>query len=188
MKKFLTQYDKRVPVYEHLGSPVKTLYAPVFSQDGVMNLKEIGKHDLYAEIQSHKDSVDIHVLLSMYQNGDVGALSRIQGAYGDFTQMPTTFAEALNTMIAAEQYFNGLPVDVRAKFGHDFRQFVASMDAPDWASRVGLDKPGVDQLINQPSVGPESPSKPADVSPATSTPTAPVSPAEATTGVSVPPA
>lgn len=180
MKNFRTQYDKVPPVYEHLGSRTKTLYAPVFSQEGVMDLKEIGKHDLYAEIQSHKDSVDIHVLLSMYNNGDPGALSRIQGAYGDFTRMPTTFAEALNTMIAAEQYFNGLPVDVRAQFGHDFHQFIATMDTPDWSTRMGLDKPGQDGLFSQPSTGSQEPSKPVDTSPAVSTPATPVSPAEAT--------
>lgn len=180
MKNFRTQYDKQVPIYEHTGSPVKTLYAPVFSQEGVMDLKEIGKHDLYQEIQSHRDSVDIHVLLSMYNNGDPGALSRIQGAYGDFTKMPTTFAEALNTMIAAEQYFNGLPVDVRAKFGHDFHQFIATMDTPDWTTRMGLDQPGKDGLFNEPSTAPGAVSTPSEPAPATPTPATPVSPAEAT--------
>lgn len=150
-----------------------------------MDLKEIGKHDLYAEIQSHKDSVDIHVLLSMYNNGDPGALTRIQGAYGDFTRMPSTFAEALNTMIAAEQYFNGLPVDVRAQFGHDFHQFIASMDSPDWAARMGVAGPGPDGLFNQPSPGPVEPSTPVDVTPGTSTP---VAPAEGTVAAPVAPA
>lgn len=135
---FLTQYERAPRVIQNSGDRVKTLYGPIFDKNGVMSLKEIGKHNLYDEIQSHADSVDIHVLLQRYANGDPGALARVQGAYGDFTQMPHTFAEALNTMIAAEQYFMGLPVETRAMFGHSFQQFIASMDQPDWTSKMGL--------------------------------------------------
>ncbi|UPW40971.1 internal scaffolding protein [Sigmofec virus UA08Rod_5899] len=135
---FKTQYDNHDRVYQNPGDPVKTLYGPIFDKNGVMSLKVTGKHDLYGEIQSHAESVDIHVLLQRYQNGDPGALARVQGAYGDFTQMPQTFAEALNTMIAAEQYFMGLPVETRSEFGHSFQQFIASMDAPDFSKRMGI--------------------------------------------------
>lgn len=136
--RFRTQYDSRQPVYQPAGSPIRTIYGPKFDGNGRMYLVETGKENLYDYIQSHADSVDIHVILKQYQNGDVSVLSRVQGAYGDFTQMPKTFAEALNTLIAAEQYFNGLPVDVRAQFGHNFNQFIASMDAPDFTSRMGI--------------------------------------------------
>lgn len=136
--KFRTQYDVRQPVFQPAGSPIKITYGPKFDGNGRMYLVETGKENLYDYIQSHADSVDIHVILKQYQNGDVSVLSRVQGAYGDFTQMPKTFAEALNTLIAAEQYFNGLPVDVRAQFGHNFNQFIASMDAPDFTSRMGI--------------------------------------------------
>lgn len=141
MPKFATQYDDHARLHCEPGTRVKTLYGPKFDSNGVMYLVELGKHDLYSEIQSHADSVDINVLLKRYQQGDVGALSRVQGAYGDFTQMPKTFAEALNTMIAAEQYFMGLPLETRALFGHSFQQFIASMDTPEWTSKLGIDVP-----------------------------------------------
>lgn len=147
MPKFITQFDKRDRVHCEPGSRTKVMYGPIFDKNGVMSLKEIGTHDLYAEIQSHADSVDIHVLLQRYAQGDVGVFSRMQGAYGDFTQMPKTFAEALNTMIAAEQYFMGLPVETRAKFGHSFQQFLASMDGPDWMTDVGLVTPELTDVI-----------------------------------------
>ncbi|UPW40985.1 internal scaffolding protein [Sigmofec virus UA08Rod_5894] len=135
---FRTQYDASERVYQPAGSRVKTLYGPVFDKRGVMQLEEIGKHDLYMEIQSHADSVDIHVILQRFAAGDVDVLARIQGTYGDFTQMPKTFAEALNTIIAAEQYFDSLPVDTKARFGHSFSQFIASMDSPTFAAQMGL--------------------------------------------------
>lgn len=138
---FATQFTPRQRVHEVLGSREKQLYAPIYDDRGVLYLKETGKHDLYAEIQSHRDSVDIHVLLARYRNGDAEALQRVQGVYGDFTQMPTTFAEALNTLIAAEQCFQSLPVEVRSRFGHDLNRFIASMDSPTWATDVGIDLP-----------------------------------------------
>lgn len=131
-----------------------------------MRLIETGKTDLYAEIQSHADSVDIHVILDRFaKTGDPGVLSRVQGAYGDFTQMPRTFAEALNTMVAAEQYFLGLPVDVRAQFGHDFHQFLASMDAPDFAQKMGI---AVNpELVKDTVPDPSSPAQASQTSPST---------------------
>lgn len=138
---FLTAYSARPRVRCAPGSRTKVLYSPVFDKKGVMHLSESGVHNLYAEIQSHKDSVDIHVLLKRYAAGEVDVLSRVQGAYGDFTVAPRTFAEALNAMIAAEQYFLSLPVEVRDKYGHDFNRFIASMDSPDFAADIGIAPP-----------------------------------------------
>lgn len=159
MMTFRTQFEPAPRVVTNPGNPIKTLYGPIYDKNGVLSLKVTGKHDLYAEIQSHAESVDIHVLLQRYANGDPGALARVQGAYGDFTQMPTTFAEALNTLIAAEQYFMGLPVETRAQFDHSFQQFIASMDAPDFSKRMGITPD-----VSAPSV--PSTSAPAEPAPA----------------------
>ncbi|UPW41061.1 internal scaffolding protein [Sigmofec virus UA08Rod_5645] len=141
--KFGTQFDHRPSPISEPGSREHVLYSPIFDKQGRMSLEATGVEDLYDYIQSHADSVDIHVILKRFEQGDVSVLSRVQGAYGDFTQMPKTFAEALNTLIAAEQYFNSLPVDVRAQFGHNFNQFIASMDAPDFTSKMGIIPPDV---------------------------------------------
>uniref|UniRef100_A0AAU8AW17 Internal scaffolding protein n=1 Tax=Dulem virus 121 TaxID=3145598 RepID=A0AAU8AW17_9VIRU len=135
---FKTQYDSHERFHVNSGDPEKVLYSPVFDKNGVMELVESGRENLYDYIQSFKDSVDIHLILKRYEEGDVSVLSRVQGSYGDFTTMPATYAEALNAMISAENYFNGLPVEVRAKFGHSFQQFLASMDKEDFATKMGF--------------------------------------------------
>lgn len=167
---FKTQYDSRSRVYQPNGDPIKILYGPKFDGNGRMYLVETGRENLYEYIQSHADSVDINVLLKLYQSGDTTVLSRVQGAYGDFTQLPKTFAEALNTLIAAEQYFNGLPVETRAQFNHNFNQFIASMDSPDFSSRMGI-APEPPLSPSQPL--PELSSDPPGVSTAPSVSTAP---------------
>lgn len=168
---FRTQYMDHPRLYQEPGSREKILYSPVFDRKGVMSLEESGVENLYDYIQSHAQSVDIHVLLQRYQQGDLTVLSRVQGTYGDFTQMPTTFAGALNTLIAAEQYFDSLPVEVRAKFGHSFSQFIASMDSADFARSMGIDVPDPTDL--QPSSSSSSipqVSEPAPSAPAPATP------------------
>lgn len=110
------------------GDPIVELYEPRYDADGVLYLEQVGTDDLYASIQSHKDSVDLQLILQRYNDGDISALSRVQGAYFDATGMPRTYAEMLNTLVAAEAEFNRLPVDVRAKFDHSFERFIASMD------------------------------------------------------------
>lgn len=136
---FRTQFSDRQRYFQEPGSGEKILYTPQLQDDGNIDLIPSGKEDLYQAIQSHKDSCDIHVLLARYQNGDVDVLSRAQGAYGDFTQMPTTYAELLNAMIAGEAYFNSLPVEIRAKFDHSFEKFMMSMDdMPGWLEKLGV--------------------------------------------------
>lgn len=173
--RFRTAYDPpRPPIYQPAGSRVKVLYGPIFDKQGRMSLEEIGRENFYDYIQSHADSVDINIILKRFEQGDPSVLTRVQGAYGDFTQLPKTFAEALNTLIAAEQYFNSLPVDVRAQFDHNFNQFIASMDSPDFTQRMGIDPapPGPAQP-STPAPAPDSfPSSPPAPAPA------PPSPAE----------
>lgn len=137
---FATQFKPHERVRQAVGSGDRILYTSQLREDGEIELIPSGKEDLYASIQSHKDSCDIHVLLARYRNGDVDALSRVQGAYGDFTEMPGTYAELLNALIAGENYFNSLPVEVKEKFGHSFEKFMVSMDdMPGFLQKLGVD-------------------------------------------------
>lgn len=42
--------------------------------------------------------------------------------------MPKTYAEMLNTLISAENQFNSLPLEERAKFDHSFEKWLAALD------------------------------------------------------------
>lgn len=138
MPVFRHKYQPHDRVRQFPGSGIKQLYSPKLQEDGTIQLVESGTDDLYAEIQSHRDSCDIHVLLKRYQLGDVEALSKVQGTYGDFTAMPKTFAEALNAMIAGEQMFNSLPVDVRKNFDFSLEKFMLAMDdMPSFLEKIG---------------------------------------------------
>lgn len=124
---FKTQFRKPERFLSNPGSPVKILYGPEFDEKGRMNLVEKGRENLYDFIQSFKESVDIHVLLKRFANGETDVLSKIQGFYGDFSEFPRTYADLLNTVNEGEAFFNGLPVEVRSKFGHSFPVFMSAL-------------------------------------------------------------
>lgn len=142
MKKFKTQYDERERINTYPGNPIKQLYAGSYNERGQIELKEDGTEDTYAFIQSFAESTDIHSILRRYQNGEVDVLEKVQGFYGDITEMPHTYAEALQRIADSEKVFMSLPVDVRAKFGHSFSEFLAASQDADFLDRLGV-KPDV---------------------------------------------
>lgn len=140
---FRTQFD-RVRVFANVGNRFKDTYHAVVQDNGSVDLEKDGVEDVYAFIQSHKDSVDINLLLQRYARGDVSSLNKVAGAYGDFTNFPKTYAEALQAVISAEAMFNDLPLETRAKFGHDVNRFISGIGTDDWNVALGLspvDKP-----------------------------------------------
>ena len=134
-----TQYDAHDRVTQNPGSRIKQLYTAKVDRDGVLELCPSGTENIYDYIQSFKDSVDINVIVQRFANGDVTALNKVQGNYGDFTEFPKTYAEMLNVVIAGREYFDSLPVETKAKFHHSFAEWLSDMDdMSEWLKLMGL--------------------------------------------------
>lgn len=135
---FKTQYDARDRIKSNPGNPIKQLYSGSYNERGQVELKEDGTENIYDFIQSFAESTDIHAILRRYENGEVDVLEKVQGFYGDLTDMPKTYAEALQRIADSEKVFMSLPVDVRAKFGHSFAEFLAASNDADFLERLGV--------------------------------------------------
>lgn len=138
---FRTQFQPHSRVYMSSGSRRKVHYQSRLDSRGNLVLLEDGFVDLYQEIQSHADSCDIHLILERFAAGDKDVLSQVQGFYQDFSQTPSTYQEILNAVIAGEETFNSLPVDIKDKFGHSFQRWLIEMDSPDFAQKMGFVSP-----------------------------------------------
>ncbi len=135
---FKTQFDARDRIQSNPGNPIKQLYSGSYNERGQVVLREDGTENLYDFIQSFAESTDIHAIMRRFENGEVDVLEKVQGFYGDVTEMPKTYAEALQRIADSEKVFMSLPVDVRAKFGHSFSQFLAASNDADFLERLGV--------------------------------------------------
>lgn len=137
-----TQYERGTSEsYTCSGSSVRPVYSSKVNDSGVLELQMVGEEDTYPLIQSYKDSCSLNYLLAKFANGDVNALSKVQGVYGDFTSLPKSFAEVLQRVIDGENFFNSLPLDVRQQFGNDFRRWFAEAGTDSWFATMGISSP-----------------------------------------------
>lgn len=144
---FKTQYNGRVRVNAPAGTPIQVIYEPYYTDDGVLEIRPSGKVNSYLEIQSHADSVDINVLLARYRNGETDVLNRVQGFFGDVSDMPKTYAEMLNLIISGERFFGSLSPEIREKFNNSFGQFISQYGTKEFEQKL---KTEVDMnLVNE---------------------------------------
>lgn len=146
---FPTQYDKPKRKFTNAGSRIHEIYVGKYDENGHMFLEKTGEEDIYAQIQSHKDSVDINVLMKRYANGETDVLSRVQGVFADVSGMPRTYAEMMNLVNDSTSAFESLPVDVREKFNHNVMEFLQQSGTDQWYDKLGLRK----SEVKSPSTG-----------------------------------
>lgn len=124
---FVTKYQKE-RVRSNAGSRMQPQYKMTVNKEtGAHELKQKGEINLYAQIQSFKNSTDVNYILERFARGDESALSKVQGVYGDFTEMPKTLAELSQRVLDAQTLFDNLPLDVREQFGFNPSVFFASI-------------------------------------------------------------
>lgn len=120
------------------GNPIHRLYKPIVDKNGFIDLKEDGFENTDEIIQSHAESCDIQIILNKAQYGDLSGLNAVKGIFGDFTEMPKSYAEFLQLKIDSTIMFNKLPADVRAKFDNDPNQFFAQSGQEEWFQKLGI--------------------------------------------------
>lgn len=148
--KWKNQFSERRRFHSEHGDRMHIVYGAVFDDNGRVRLEKKGEESLYEHIQSFADSVDIHVILKRFANGETDVLSKVQGFYGDFTGLPTNYAQLLNTVNDGQRLFDSLPVETRAIFGHSFNEFMTALCDGTLMERLG-------QPPSEPSPAPSEP-------------------------------
>lgn len=141
MMNFRTMYDDFERVPSCPGDAEEIEYTPVVNENGSLSFEPTGVINIREYIDSFRESCDLNVILSRFENGDTSVLSRTQGGYFDAVGMPTTYAEMLNTVMTAESEFMKLPLSVRERFDNSFHKWLSLMDNPVEFNRLmSLDK------------------------------------------------
>lgn len=123
MHKFYSRSSLPDTVASPVGNGERSLFE-VRVVDGKKQLVVTGKEDFKGFIEASKEDTLISNIMKRFEQGDVNALSKVQGFYGDVTAMPDNLAEAQSILIKLESQFNALPSDVRAKFDNSFNKYV----------------------------------------------------------------
>lgn len=151
-----TQYREHKRFFSTSGDQEKVTYEPYYDDRGNLELKETGKINLYMDIQSHADSVDIELILARYRAGDKEALNKAQGFYADVSGMPKSMVDILNLGLKGESAFASLPLDVRSRFDNNFAQFIATAGTKEWYDKLGVidekeavKKPGESEVVEE---------------------------------------
>lgn len=91
--------------------------------DGIKMLVPTGEHDIQSQIDSYKDSQDINNIIARFLNGDTSVINPVHGTYGDFSNVPTTYAELFSHVQKCENVFNNLPADIKERFDNSYSKF-----------------------------------------------------------------
>ncbi len=104
--------------------------------------KEIDQQD---EINSYLEETKIENIIkratfdpSLWEkfNFDLGSEAMV----ADYTGMPTTLADAQKIMMEAEQRWEDLPREIKAKFDNSVDKFLHMFGTAEWATAMGLTK------------------------------------------------
>lgn len=125
------------------GSRYRSIFSPIVCPDGTIQLVESGKEDIQQYIDSFRDLTDMTYILQRMAAGDTSVLNQKEPMFGDFTNMPQTYAEALQLVIDREAQFMKLPLEVRNKFDNDFRKWFAQSGSEEWFEKM-------DSVISKP--------------------------------------
>lgn len=134
---FRNKYERKVQTSEP-GSGIRQVYAAEYDKQKNLKVVPKGKENLYAYINSFADSVNLHLLLARFQNGDKEALLQRAGAYIDISALPTNINEFIELSRNATNLFNTLPVEVKEKFNNNVVEFVSTIGDPDWNEKMSV--------------------------------------------------
>lgn len=122
------------------ATPAGDEWQPEYEMRIVDGLKRVVKSDrqvnLREAIQEYLEETKIENIIRRAIGGDANALDRNTGIFGDFTDAPTSLAEAQKILIQAESEWEKLSKETRGKFGFSFEAFIQSWGSEEWAEKM----------------------------------------------------
>lgn len=138
---FRSLLTKNNPVYTNPGSRMMPDYEMQINPDtGMKELKQIGEHDIYPEIQSYLEDTLVENIVRRATLGDPTALNAIEGNFVDCTNMPVSLMDAQNKILKIEREFNQLPLEIREKYNYSVEKYISEYGSESWAENLGLIK------------------------------------------------
>lgn len=135
---FPTKYTKdNSNIISEVGSPVLQEYEYSLDKEGRKSLvKKDSVINVYERIQADRDSCDINKLMERFALGDTEAININKGFYVDARDLPKDYREVFERGLEAEQYFDSLPVELKAMFDNSHSVFFTEIGSKDFEDKV----------------------------------------------------
>ena len=132
------------------GDKIRRTYRWRHDSEGKKELTLDEEIDRDEEIQSFLEETKIENIIRR-ATFDPEVAQRLGASLGDgepidYTEAPTTLAEAQNLMIQAEQTWDKLPSQTKQQFDNDVDKFIHDYGTLEWAKKLGIltEKPPAD--------------------------------------------
>lgn len=125
-------------MYTDPGSDVKIIYEGKLQKDGTILLTEVGKESMQDMINSFADQCDMAWIIKNLEMGNMEVLNKVPACFGDFSEMPKTYAEILQLRIDAETAFHRLPGETQQKFNNNFNQWFMEAGSEEWNEKMSI--------------------------------------------------
>lgn len=148
-------FRSRTSGHVSFHSPSPTGIASEFQErldyNGVAYLEKVGSKDLNAIVQASKESTLVYNIIDRFENGDISALSKSKGFFGDFLGMPSSLAEAHNLIVGIESKFKELPLKIREAFGNSAQLFARKLQDGSYGEILGKIASSSDEILGSPT-------------------------------------
>lgn len=129
-----SMYNRTPQTVSPSGEKLVTEYEMTIDEMGHKSLTaKAAKRDIYEAIQENLEDSKIENIIRRATAGDESILHIHEGQFLDLRGAPTSLAEAQAAIVAAENDWLTLPVEVRAKFDHSFQKYINEYGTEQWA-------------------------------------------------------
>lgn len=122
------------------GQDEKIIYEGKLQKDGTVLLVEVGKESMQQMIDAWKEQTDMSWIIKNLEMGNTQVINRVPSCFGDFTEMPKTYAEVLQLRIDAQTAFEKLPVETKQKFNNNFNEWFMEAGEGEWFEKMNIKK------------------------------------------------
>lgn len=150
---FRTAYSEKETTYQETGNGIEPIYGYEL-KNGIKTLVQTGEKNLYEEIQSYAEDVEIETILRHCSVGDFSDF-RPQGIYQDISEVPNNLIEARKEILKLENTWQKLPKEIKEKYGWSVERFINEAGKESWLIDMGLM-----EAPKEPEVKPTEPETP----------------------------
>lgn len=140
MSEFRSAYSGQVRHTSLTGNGREPEYEYQLKDKG-RELVKTGEKDVYALIQSRLDETKIENIIkrATYDPAALGSQDwQNNRTFVDISDVPTSYHEWYGRIKDAEDEFEKLPVEIKAKWGYDVEAYVMAYGTEKWADKMGI--------------------------------------------------